>query len=428
EAALRARHTSCFLRLIEHAEQADLDPSRWQLLHLIDDDIHNLRAALTWAMQHGSQSALLISAALMCWLRTYGPRAEAKQLLAEVLALPGATAHTIPRVKLLFEAGILLLFSFEYDQAQAHGEESLALSRELGYRQGEADALLALGRIAHTGRYDQAAAQHYLDMALAIYRELNDLRGISYTTILLGEVAMYRADLSQARALAEESLAIAQQAGFWNPWPLSTLASIVKLEGDLDRARSLMEQLLPNLKTIGITAGCLTELGGIATRQGDFAAAHAFLDTALGLWKALGTEALVKLQCLPMAILFQAEGDYERAVQCYRQSLAATYHLRADWKTWLLGLGGLASTLGQHELAAALLGTTCTVDEAIHPFWPIERADYNRLVAATRASLGAAAFDAAWAEGRAAPFEAAVEAAVSTLEAVLRVTGQSTSA
>ena len=67
EGALRERHASCFLRLIEKAEQTGLDPGFIQVRRLIDDDIHNIRAALAWAMQHDVQAALLLTAPLLDW-------------------------------------------------------------------------------------------------------------------------------------------------------------------------------------------------------------------------------------------------------------------------------------------------------------------------------------------------------------------------
>ena len=77
--------------------------------------------------------------------------------------------------------------------------------------------------------------------------------------------------------------------------------------------------------------------------------------------------------------------------------------------------------LSQHEVTARLLGATHAVDETIARLAPIERDDYNRLADATRAALGAAAFDAAWMEGRAAAFDVIIEEAVPDLAGVLRL-------
>ncbi|MBK9232242.1 MAG: XRE family transcriptional regulator [Anaerolineae bacterium] len=109
EAALRARHVSCLLRLIEHAEQAELNIFPVQLRRVIDDEIHNVRAALAWATEYNAQVALLLTAALVNWLCGRGPHMEGRLLIESILALPGASAHTIPRARVLNEAGLLLL-------------------------------------------------------------------------------------------------------------------------------------------------------------------------------------------------------------------------------------------------------------------------------------------------------------------------------
>ena len=49
---------------------------------------------------------------------------------------------------------------------------------------------------------------------------------------------------------------------------------------------------------------------------------------------------------------------------------------------WGLGLAALAVALDQHELAARLLGATEARDETDYRLLPIERNDYNRLIAA----------------------------------------------
>jgi len=71
-----------------------------------------------------------------------------------------------------------------------------------------------------------------------------------------------------------------------------------------------------------------------------------------------------------------------------------------------LNLASLAAALDQHELVARLLGATEMVNEAGARLLPIERSDFNRLADSGRASLGAAAFDAALAQGRAFAWEA----------------------
>ena len=116
-----------------------------------------------------------------------------------------------------------------------------------------------------------------------------------------------------------------------------------------------------------------------------------------------------------------AMDDYTQAIQLYRASLATMIEDRGSSQNqFLLGLATVANRLGHYEVTARLLGASHTLDEAVQPFWPIEREDYNRLFEATRVSLGAKRFDAAWMEGRVVVFETAAVEALTTLERVLR--------
>ena len=401
EAELRRRHAGYFLRLIENAEQTDPDPSQFNSFARIDDDIHNVRAALAWTMEHDVQAALLLSATFLGWLRERGLLAEGMRLIDEVLALPAASAHTIPRAKALLMAAFLLSTVNKIAEAQAYAEEGLVLSQELGYAKGEADAFVRLGRIAHIGWYDLEAARRYLERALASYRTLGDLGGICYALVVFSELALLQGDYPKARALAEECLTVARQAGFSFPWPLATLATLALGEGDLNGARLLNEQRLAADRPMGSRGSLvytLTELGKVCTRQGDFTAAYAYLSEALELAKPMGEDWLSGCYVY-LAALGQAQGDYHRAVQCYRESLVGAKHYRWIWGPCLLGLAALAAALGQHELTARLLGATEAVDKTSYRLLPDERDDYNRLADAARADLGSARFDAAWTRG-----------------------------
>lgn len=300
-------------------------------------------------------------------------------------------------------------------------KECLVLSQELGYGKGEADALLGLGQLAHNGWYDQDAAQRYLEKALTIYRDLCDLRGISYATVVSSYVAILQADLTKARVLAEECLALADQTGFSNPWPLLSLSSIALLEGNLIEARSLMNRALPNLEAKGHRASTLQWLGIIATIQDNFVEAHVFLDELLILLKELGGQKTT-VAALPLAMLAQKEGDQNRALQWYRSGLPGVKYGTDTLRLGILGLADLAISMNQYELAARLLGATTSDWDAHHePIMPFERDDYDRLADATRIHLGTARFDASWAEGRALACEQIAQEAVSILEASLSV-------
>ena len=394
----------------------------------MDDDIHNVRAGLAWAVKHDIQAALLFTTALLDWLKSRGPFAEGSLLIDEVLNLPGASTHTIPRAKALFMAAMLLFFNNDAGKAQAHAEECLALSQELDYAKGVADALLSLGRIAHSSWHDEAAARHYLEKAVVSFKILGHSGGIAHALVVLSEIAFMQGDCKNARELAEECVNVAQQAGLSSSWPLGILGSIAWAEGDLNKARSIYEQQLTIERPRGSKANlayALTMLGNIATRQGDYTTAHAYLGEALELSKGM-SQVQVYRCFLPLAALAQAEGDHKQAIRLYQESLAGIEGNGDLWSDYLLHLADLAEAMGQYELTARLLGAVEAVDTSGYRLKPDDRDEYNHLADAARMHLGAVAFDVVWVEGRASPFEQVVEEAVSILEATLHVQDQAT--
>ncbi|MFZ1598717.1 MAG: hypothetical protein WAW26_22955, partial [Anaerolineae bacterium] len=433
EEAMRARHAGYFLQMLENANRMEVNPRRLQQNRLIDDEIHNLRTALAWAMELDVQAALLLTAYLVYWYYTRGPFAEGLHLIDEVLALPGASARTIPRARVLYEAGILILQNGEHTMARARLEESLVLSQNLGYAKGEADASISLGRMALWWWQDQDAASQYLETALARYRELHHAGGISFALMFLTKIAMFRGDFARAQALGEESVATAQQAGLKFTQPLTILGEIAYANGDLSHARSLYEQSLAIERHSGdvdISSETLIGLSLSTIRQKEFAVAHTFLDELIQRLKRLGNENDPNLcgSYLFLATLVQEEGDYDSAVRWYRASLPGVKVDRDEWGVWGTGLAYLAMALDQYELAATLLSATEGSDEENHRLWPIYQNECNRLIETTRAQLSTARFDAAWAKGRERPFEQVIEEAVSILEEVLDVKMEAVSA
>ncbi|MFZ2617689.1 MAG: hypothetical protein WA077_17005, partial [Anaerolineae bacterium] len=424
DATLRARHARCFLRIVDNVDQAEINPRKLQLNRLIDDEIHNLRAALDWFKRHDVQAAMILTTHLLLWYGQRGPREEGRRLIDEVLGLPEASAHTIHRARMLFEAGILMIQNDEFAKALEYEEESLLLSEETGDSKGKADALLGLGRVAWV-MADWNRAFFYLENALAVYRAVRDPGGTAYSLALLANVTFnIGRDISRARALAQESLAVAQQAGIPFHWPLLVLGNILFfIECDLDEAQSLTESLLIVLQQEqeggSLIAGTLFALGDLATRKGDFAAAHAHLNKGLAVEKQLGMKQTLRIRHLWFAELYQAEGDYRRAIQSYRASLPPVLCEPLYWAVYLVDLAALAKTLGMHELATRLLGAIESIEQAVGRMLPIHRQDCNRVADAVRSHLGKGIFDAALAKGRGQEFAQIAQEAISTLESAV---------
>jgi hypothetical protein len=126
-----------------------------------------------------------------------------------------------------------------------------------------------------------------------------------------------------------------------------------------------------------------------------------------------------------LGLLAGERGNYGYAAAVHQESL----HLRWDAEVWedvaasLADLAALAAAVEQPEQAARLFGAAAAVREetgrALVPHFP-ERAVFERAEARARAALGATAFTAAEAAGRALPRERAIAEAAALADEIAR--------
>src|SRR5947209_3529050 len=94
-------------------------------------------------------------------------------------------------------------------------EESLAIHRELGDKEGIAQALHQWGGV-FLNQGDYARARSLLQEGLAIYRELGARSGVARTLFNLGRIAFAQGDYATAQALHQESLTMFKELD--NKW------------------------------------------------------------------------------------------------------------------------------------------------------------------------------------------------------------------
>ena len=108
-------------------------------------------------------------------------------------------------------------------------------------------------------------------------------------------------------------------------------------------------------------------------------------------------------------------GERSVATEQFGESLRLRRELgdRQGLAYCLEGLAGVATLAGEHQRAARLWGAAERLRETITaPLSPLDRPDLEARVAITRTALGAQAFTAVWAAGRALPPEAALDEAL----------------
>jgi predicted ATPase/uncharacterized protein HemY len=361
-ATLARRHTEYFLDLAEAAEALLSGSEQHEGLARLEREHDNLRAALDWSVAQGeTQVGLRLSGALwrFWWMRGY--LTQGRERLAALLALPGASPRTPQRAKALHAASSLAFSQGEYPLSRSYAEESRAIFRELGDRQGLALALDIQGQLAQA-HADYATARSLYEECLALERQLDSRSGIARALNNLASTAHEQGDYGAARALYEESLAIWREAG--DRWGIATslgyLGKLCHAQGEYGAARALYEESLAiqrdQLGSEYDVAGILYNLGRVAQAQGEYGTARAFCEECLAIRRELGDRSGISDVLNALGSAAREQGDYVAARALYEESLTIKRELgdRRGIAYLLHNLGRAAYEQGDDDAARAL--------------------------------------------------------------------------
>jgi predicted ATPase len=294
----------------------------------------------------------------------------------------------------------------DYESAKPLYAESLALSRQLDDRYDVAYCLHGLGLVAHCqGEWERARG--YYDECLAIRRALGDQAGMSMALYTLGLLARDQGDYGRAGDCFEESLALRRELGGKRGIALSLYGqgTLAGQQGDEAMARSLLEESLARFREGGdrhMAASASADLGALLSRRGEYDAARPLLEASLAIYREIGDRRGIGTVLSYLGSMALDQGDEEAAGRDYRESLASFRQVGERYRIVraLEGLAWVAATCGDAPRSARLCAAAAALREVLGaPVAPADRADYERRVAAVRASLGEPGFAAAWAEG-----------------------------
>jgi hypothetical protein len=116
-----------------------------------------------------------------------------------------------------------------------------------------------------------------------------------------------------------------------------------------------------------------------------------------------------------LAFIAQHDRDYERARHLSEQALhlAREMNNQLEIADSIAELAGAIGMLGQPQRAARLLGAWEVALERLGAFLqPVDKPEFDRIIAEVRAQLDPATFEAAREEGRAMSLEQAVDLAL----------------
>jgi predicted ATPase/DNA-binding CsgD family transcriptional regulator len=251
---LEAAHAAITLAAAEAAAPELYGAAQGTWLDALEQDQPNLRAALSWAVEHDPGMALRLGGALLRFWPIRGYLGEGRTWLERALAAsslqPAPAAETA--------SGLVALAWIHYWQGDFMAgarlaSDALVRFEDLQSRQGQADALRVLGHLF----VGQAWQQDFPDMMLldqaetafstqlAIWQELQHATGAAMALQNLGFVALNQGRTDQAGQLLEES--IAHFAALGDRWSLAlslTYLATIDMDTNVPRAAQRLAQAL----------------------------------------------------------------------------------------------------------------------------------------------------------------------------------------
>jgi predicted ATPase len=378
-AAAHGRHAAHLLAMAEAGKPPPgfADDRR---LTQIDGEADDVHAALRWAIEAGeAELAGRLAAALYRWWLSTGRLGDGRHWTGRLLGRPDELPPLL-LAEVLLADGFLAANQGDYTHAANRYEQSRVLWAAQNQPAGQARCLYGLATVCN-GRNEFAAATALYEQSLPLARRGGDELMVVRILSNLGAGAEGQGDHARARALYEEALSAAHRVGSPGEACAITvqLALMVQVGGDPERAAVLAAGGVEAARATGSPnrlSFALLIAGVVALRSGDQALARARYTEALAIAQEGGLTAYVA-DCLSgLAGAARLGGDTDRAVRLFAAAAG------------LLERAGLAPERGA------------------------DRECYDAHLAALRAELPAAAFDDAWAAGRAMTEQTAIAAAL----------------
>ncbi|MBA2520122.1 MAG: hypothetical protein H0V24_10675, partial [Chloroflexia bacterium] len=290
---VRRRHAELCLTLVEGLAPRMKGAETVQGLDRLSTELPNLRAAVSWALDHGETALALgiVTAIYPSFWFSRGDPHEGRQWL-EAGLLQEADIPVSTRVDALDATAMLTAVQGDYPRAVLLAEESQALAARDSYAFGVARADFCFAMIAEwQGDFDRAAARY--ETALERMRELGDPYWIAMTLTNLAIMRHWQGDQVQAAVLADDGLAWWRQVG--NPWgiamTLTAAAGVAADRSDWAGAAVLHGEALglwTDLNDKRGIAGALASLASVAAHQDQPVGAARLLGAASALVTAIG--------------------------------------------------------------------------------------------------------------------------------------------
>ena len=286
EEEVRRLHAAFYLRLAKEAGLGLKGQDQPIYLGLLETELGNLRAAMSWSIGRGEAQEVADSAwASWTYWWLSGHLREGRRLMLEALASDPEISPTA-RARLLTLGATLGQALGDFETSRQANDESMELFRELGDEDGLYFAMGTAGLIA----LGQGRPEEALPMMEGSGERRLELFGDRWSASAMfgfsATVALGLGDGARARRLAGRALSLGREVGARElvAVALPTLATTARSDGDLGLAARLFEEGLVFSAEVGDQTNVAYYLEALA----EISAEENRLEKAARLWGAAG--------------------------------------------------------------------------------------------------------------------------------------------
>ena len=359
--------------------------------------------------KQGIGSALLILSNLSMWA---GDIVVSELQVGQSLAIMQELKNAWGIANCLFQCRLIAEVKEERSKRLAIGEEGIAVIKTTGDRWCLSTHLVELNwEIWDNGNTEKARLLS--EETLQIIREIGDRFNEASILYNLAYMELFHGNHNKALSLAENSSAIISDLGLKISFSNLVMGEIALCTGNLLEAQAIFEAALNLARegNMGFHGLSLNLLGRCRYYQGKYSQARALLLESLAFLIGREWKHHQRLTLRDLGDVARVQGETVQAADWYRKSLALIRSLQSKpfAPETIEGLAKVAGMQGQPRRAVRLFAAAQAARNWMEtPLPPVIRPDYECNLEAVREALGQEGFTAAWEEGFALTLEQAM--------------------
>jgi predicted ATPase/DNA-binding NarL/FixJ family response regulator len=388
--AVRGRHFAYFLDLAERLAPHLASGDGPELLAQLDREHGNLDLALEWGDSTAATEEMLrFTTALTLFWELRGHLAKGGRWFAHVLADDEAPP-SVERARALWGAAHVALYGDDFAVMAVRAPQALAMAEALGDEWAAARALNTLGFATEIS--DPPGGRECLTRSIEIGQAIGDDWAVADGWKMMTATYYFEHDERGATDSLNElhRVAVALHSKFFLAWYSSLMGYFAMHRGDFAAAHAALETSTHYCELVGDpSTGGMTEAWtfGVRAAQGEFAEAAAGLEALIARASATGSGIAVPEVAAMLADIALAPGDTATASACVEPVIAAT---REEGPPSFAALAfrahGAAKRIeGKLDEADAALAEAAARAESLRNEWMLALTEYERArVAAAR--------------------------------------------